>query len=193
MQLCDSRKQEGKILLVMNMMGFDKLVVLKDLLTRTHRMLFERNVLPSEPVPAGKHLLEWLLEHIKSVEIPPEEIDNLEKTYWNIIQEDEDFLQIAQAFFADAVFVQRVQGVEPLLKELAENLSILINTMWGIVTYLPLTLRYLRTKDKSLETGVELFITALIVNIKALIDLDKIADKIREKASSIQLERSDLN
>jgi hypothetical protein len=83
--------------------------------------------------------------------------------------------------------------VEPLLKELAENLSILINTMWGIVTYLPLTLRYLRTKDKSLETGVELFITALIVNIKALIDLDKIADKIREKASSIQLERSDLN
>jgi hypothetical protein len=175
------------------MIGFEKLLVLRDLLDRTYWLLVNSKVLPSGPVPEGKHLLDWVFEYIKNVEIPPEEIDKMEEEYWAILQENKDFLQIAQSFFADAVFIDRIQEAEPLLKELAENLIVLINSLWGIITYMPLTFKYLRTKDEKIEAGVKIFISAMVVNIKTLVDLDKVISKIREKVSAPMLERSDLN
>jgi len=175
------------------MIGFEKLLVLRDLLDRTYWLLVNNKVLPSGPAPEGKHLLDWVFEHIKNAEIPPEEIDRMEEEYWAILQEDRDFLQIAQSFFADAVFIERIEKAEPLLKELAENLIVLINSLWGIITYLPLTFKYLRTKDEKIEAGVKIFISAIVVNIKTLIDLDQTINKIREKVSTVSLEGSDLN
>lgn len=177
------------------MIGFDKLLVLRDLLDRTYWLLVNNKVLPSGPVPEGKHLLDWVFEHIKNAEIPPEEIDKMEEEYWAILQEDRDFLQIAQSFFADAVFIERIEKAEPILRELAENLIVLVNSLWGIITYLPLTFKYLRTKDEKIEAGVKIFISALVVNIKTLIDLDQTINKIRERVSTVSLEseRSDLN
>jgi hypothetical protein len=61
------------------MIGFEKLLVLRDLLDRTYWLLVNNKVLPSGPVPEGKHLLDWIFEHIKSAEIPPEEIDKMRK------------------------------------------------------------------------------------------------------------------
>jgi hypothetical protein len=175
------------------MIGFEKLLVLRDLLDRTYLLLVNSKVLPSGPVPEDKHLLDWVFEHIKNTEIPPEEIDRMEEEYWAILQEDKDFLQIAQSFFADAVFIERIQQSEPVLRELAENLIVLINSLWGIITYLPLTFKYLRTKDEKIEAGVKIFISAIVVNIKTLIDLDQIINKIREKVSTVAPEGSDLN
>jgi hypothetical protein len=86
-----------------------------------------------------------------------------------------------------------MEKTEPILRELAENLIVLINSLWGIITYLPLTFKYLRTKDEKIETGVKIFISAIVVNIKTLIDLDQTINKIREKVSTVSLERSDLN
>ena len=175
------------------MIGFEKLLVLRDLLDRTYWLLVNNKVLPSGPAPEGKHLLDWIFEHIKNVEIPPEEIDKMEEEYWTILQEDRDFLHIAQSFFADAAFIERIDKTEPLLREIAGNLIVLINTMWGIITYLPLVFKYLRTKNEKIETGVKIFISAVVVNIKTLVDLDQTVNKIREKVSTVSLERSDLN
>jgi hypothetical protein len=175
------------------MIGFEKLLVLRDLLDRTYILLMNSKVLPTGPVPEGKHLLDWVLEHIKDTEIPPEELDKMEEEYWAILQENKDFIQIAQSFFADAVFIDRISQAEPLLKELAENLIVFINSLWGIIAYVPLIFKYLRTKDEKIEAGVKIFISAMVVNVKTLVDLDKIISKIREKVSAPIPEGGDLN
>jgi len=42
-------------------------------------------------------------------------------------------------------------------------------------------LRYLRHKDESLENGVKVFLSAVIVNIKSLLEIDALVQKSRER------------
>ena len=141
-------------------------------------------LLPKEPLPEDTSIVDWIFNHIKQLELDEETIDEIEKAYYQLINDNQDFLQVAQSFFADAVFIQRIQSIQgnqpdPITLEVSDKIAIIINSMWGMIAYFPFLIKYLRTKEDWLEDGARTFIFALIVNVQAQIRLGRTVEKIQ--------------
>ena len=169
-------------MVILDMIGIDKLLVVREVIDGIFFLLTEHKVLPEGPVPEGKSILDWAFDYIHNeVHLSEEEIDEMERRYWQLLQENRDFLQIAQSFFADASVIRQLPNAELFVREFSEILITLINSLWGMIAFFPLLLRYLRHKDESLENGVKVFLSAVIVNIKSLLEIDALVQKSRER------------
>jgi len=168
------------------MISIEKFNTVKNIVESIINILYTNGLLPEkETFREGTSIVDWTFNHIKQKELDSKTIDEIENAYYQILNNNPEFLQVAQSFFADATFIQRLQAtqgvrVDTITTEISENIALIINSMWGLIAYFPFLVKYLRTREEWLEEGVRRFITALIVNIQAQLQLGRAAEKVQE-------------
>jgi hypothetical protein len=163
---------------------FDNLIKVHRTIAQIIDLMSEGGLLPKELKPEEGSVKDQIFKYMSTAAIESTQIDEINLRYVKILSQEENLINTAQSFYADAALILQLQSVmetEPHILTLANIMAMLVNAMWGILVYFPIVLAYLKSKDAELEPSVNLFISALLTYISAALEFDKTINQMRVK------------